>query len=54
MTFQQIQSVTDQVAPAKSTNEYQGVYLTGDELELLEKREQEIDALWKQATDDLD
>lgn len=54
MTFQQVQSVTSLDAPAKATNEWQGIYLPADELELLESRERELDALWKNISEDTD
>jgi hypothetical protein len=52
MAFQQIQAVTSQDAPAKASNEYAGVYLSGDELELLESRERELDAIWNTISED--
>jgi len=54
MAFQQVQAVTSLDVPAKSSHEHLGVYLTGDELQLLEEEERKLDALWKQASEDLD
>jgi predicted PurR-regulated permease PerM len=54
LAFQQIQTVTAPDAPVKSTNEWQGIYLPADELELLESRERELDALWKNIAEDTD
>jgi hypothetical protein len=54
MAFQQLQTVTVQDAPVKATNEHGGIYLSGDELELLESRERELDALWNNISEDTD
>jgi len=54
LAFQQIQAVTNQDDPVKSSHEHHGIYLTGDELELLEMQERELDARWKQVAEDLD
>ena len=51
MTFQQLQVAVSPDDHAKASHEYQGVYLSGDELELLEASEKELDKLWAQIED---
>jgi hypothetical protein len=53
MAFQQMQTVTETALPT-SNNVHGGVYLSGDELELLENQERNLDALWKKLADDTD
>jgi hypothetical protein len=53
IAFQQIQTVMETALPT-SNNVHAGVYLSGDELELLENQESRLDALWKKLADDTD
>lgn len=51
IAFQQIQAATSLGAPERASHEVNGVYLSGDEIELLEASQRELDELWKQIED---
>ena len=47
MTFQQLQTVT-----VEPETRYTGPYLSGDEIELLQQEEKELDEMWKRLSND--
>jgi hypothetical protein len=49
MAFQQVQTVTVQ-----PETRYTGPYLSGDEIEQLEKEEELLDASWRRLAEDLE
>ena len=50
LAFQQVQAVTN----VPTSDNYSGPYLSGDEIELLELQQREMDAAWLRVSEDLD